>query len=331
MFVGALLALPGLIPALLLDAGASAEEVRQANHIYVYNRLPHHLVFHRFRHAFMARHALLLIGWMAVCMATPCRMSEGVLGQRPLRGFVSGAVALALVGVIIDQSTLYHLDFAASLLKYYWYRLSDSILPVGAAIALVAWIFALEPRRPRIAHGALIVATLVAGTNLAVVNYQRRCDLRPAAVAQMTRVLGLTPEQAARKFADWQRACAWIAENTEPHARFVTPRTQQTFKWYAGRSEVCSWKDVPQNAKSVVQWWQRQQELYPWRVTRAGLVAHGEDRLVELARKYDADFILIDRDISRRSLLLPRVYPTGFEMARPTYELYRVPSAGLGE
>jgi hypothetical protein len=275
----------------------------------------------------MVRHALLLLGWLAVCFATPCRLSSGELGQRPLRGFVAGAVALALVGIIIDQSTLYYLDFAATLLKYYWYRLSDSILPVGAALSLVAWIFRLQQKRPQIAQSMLVCVALAAGVNLALVNYGRRCDLRPASVTQMTKEMELTPDEAAGKFANWQQACAWIAENTEPDARFITPRMQQTFKWYAGRSEVCSWKDVPQNAESVVQWWQRQQEVYPRRVVRGGLSAHGEERLIQLAHKFDADYILIDRDTSPRPLLLPRVYPTGYEMARPTYELYRVPDA----
>ncbi len=325
MLLGALLALPGLVPALLLDSGADADGVRQANFIYVYHRLPHHLVFHRFPHWYMMRHALLLVAWLAVCIATPCRLSAGVLGQRPLRGFVAGAVALALVGVIIDQSTLYHLDFAASLLKYYWYRLSDSILPVGAAIALVAWILGFQQKRPRTAQLVLILVILIAGANLVITNYGRRSDLRPAAVVQMTKETELAPEEAVRKFADWRQACAWIAENTEPDARFITPRRQQTFKWYAGRSEVCSWKDVPQNAESVIQWWQRQQDLYPPRVLRGGLAAHGEEQLEQLAGKYDADYILIDRKASPRPLLLPPVYPTGFEMARPTYELYRVP------
>jgi hypothetical protein len=341
MLLGALLALPGLVPALLLNTGAEADVVRLSNYIYVFHRLPHHLVFHRFEHLYIARHALLLIVWLAVCLATPCRLSSGVLGQRPLRGFVAGAVALALVGIIIDQSavalavvssrfdqsSLHYLEAAATWLKYYWYRLSDSILPIGAAIAISAWIFRLQQKRPRFSQVVLICAIVIAGANLSMTNYRRRSDLRPAAVEQMTKEMDLTTDEALRKFADWQQACAWIAANTPPDARFITPRTQQTFKWYAGRSEVCSWKDVPQNAESVVQWWRRQQEIYPRRVIRGGLVAHGEQRLEELADTYDAQYIMIDRDTSPRPLLLPRVYPANFDMACPTYEIYRVPRA----
>jgi hypothetical protein len=53
-----------------------------------------------------------------------------------LRGFVGGTVLIALTGIVIDQSLLHHLDVAASLLKYYWYRMSDVFLPLGVAIGL---------------------------------------------------------------------------------------------------------------------------------------------------------------------------------------------------
>ncbi len=44
---GLLFALPGLLPAILLNAHADAATIRQANQIYVFERLPHHLdIFH---------------------------------------------------------------------------------------------------------------------------------------------------------------------------------------------------------------------------------------------------------------------------------------------
>ncbi|MHB8899198.1 MAG: DUF6798 domain-containing protein [Thermoguttaceae bacterium] len=55
----------------------------------------------------------------------------------------------------------------------------------------------------------------------------------------------------------WVDACLWIAGSGEvpEDARFLTPLMGQTFKWYARRSEVVSWKDVPQDAESIVAWW----------------------------------------------------------------------------
>jgi len=318
------LALPGLIPALLLNRGVDAQVVREANTIYVYGRLPHHLVFHRFPHWYMARHAILLVLWLAACRATPCLLSAGVVGQRPLRGFVGGAVLIAMLGIVIDQSLLYHLDVAAGLLRYYWYRLSDAMLAAGAALAVVAWLVTLRARRPGWGLAALIVAGLIVSGNLAWTNYQRRSDMRPMADVQVLPAWENDPAATRRTYDDWRQACRWIAENTPPDACFITPKMQQTFKWYAERSEVCCWKDVPQDAVKLIEWWQRQRELYPRKVAIGGLAVHGEQALRELAKKYGADYVVLDRCVSSRPLLLRRVYPPVFSKAASAYEVYSV-------
>lgn len=321
------LALPGLIPALLLNQDVSGDVVREANSIYVYGRLAHHLVFHRFPHWYMARFAILLGVWLAVCRATTCPLSSGALGQRPLRGFVGGTVLIAMVGIAIDQSLLYHLDVAAGLLRYYWYRLSDALLPVGASLALAAWLVALRDRRPGWGQAALIAAVLVAGGNLALTNYQRRGDLRPGSDVQMLPAWPDDPARTRRTYEDWRRTCQWIAEHTPRDACFITPKMQQSFKWYAERSEVCCWKDVPQDATELVEWWQRQKDLYPRRVVYGGLAAHGEQKLQELGRKYNAQYVVVDRCFSPRRLSLPRLYPPGFSSATTAYEVYQLPQA----
>jgi hypothetical protein len=324
--LGLLLAVPGLAAGLMLAQGADAEAIRNANVIYVYHRLDHHLVFHRFPHLFIFRHALLLVAWLTICFLTVCRISACNLGQRPLRGFVAGTVLIAFAGIVIDQSMLYHLEVAASLLKYYWYRLSDVFLPVGVAIAIGGLIDRWWLERPRAAQWLLIAALLVSGTYLGWTNIQRRSDLRPRADVQMLPSWPDDPVRTRRKYEDWRRVCQWIAENTPADAVFVTPRNQQTFKWYAERAEVFSWKDVPQDPVSVVQWWERQQQLYPRRVVRWGFAVLGEDRLVELARQYGARYIVVDRDSSTRDLMLPQVYPV-LTFLNPSYAVYRVPDA----
>jgi len=272
----------------------------------------------------------------------PCRFVAGDLGQRPLRGFVGGAVALAIVGIIIDQLIVlgiiiipsmysYFEGIAASLLKYYWYRLSDAMQPVGAALVLVAFIRSLESRRPVVGQWALMVAIVVAGANLAYTNYQRRDDFRPRADVQMLPTWVDDAEEARRTCKDWHRVCRWIMHNTDTNAKFLTPRAQQTFKWYAQRSEVCSWKDVPQNAVGIVEWWRTLHEIYPGQVIRNGLAMHGEGRLVELAHKYDADYIVTDRHMNPRALVLPRVYPTSLSEPNRSYEVYRVPRDEMGD
>ncbi len=337
MIVGILLALPGLIAGLMLSHGVDAQTLRNANIIYVYHRLGHHLVFHRFPYWFMFRHGLLLLVWVGISVLTPCRSSKAGGGisnpsgadlrtwrQRPLRGFVGGAVLIALIGILIDQSLLYHLDTAASLLKYYWYRLSDVFLPVGVALGIATLIHRWWHTRAGTARWVLVASMLVSGGYLAWWNLDRRSDMRPAADIQMLPSWPDDPARTQQKYESWKKVCRWIRDHTPPDAVFVTPRHQQTFKWYAERAEVFSWKDVPQDPESVVQWWQRQRWLYPHRVVRWGFAALGEDRLVSLARHYGATHIVVDRDRSVRELMLPRIYPP-IDSINPAYAVYRVP------
>ncbi len=59
------------------------------------------------------------------------------------------------------------------------------------------------------------------------------------------------------RHADWHRVCAWAAGHTPPDAVFLTPWQTQTFRWHSGRAEVATFKDVPQDAASIVGWWKR--------------------------------------------------------------------------
>ena len=53
--VGLVLALPGLVPAVMLNAGVPKDLVREAARIYVFERLNHHLVYSMFSVASVAR------------------------------------------------------------------------------------------------------------------------------------------------------------------------------------------------------------------------------------------------------------------------------------
>jgi hypothetical protein len=83
-----------------------------------------------------------------------------------------------------------------------------------------------------------------------------------------------------------------------PNARFITPVMAQTFKWYAGRAEVANWKEIPQDAESIVAWWQRIKRL---RAAECEVVwSHGDNAVAEhraaqlrrLAADYQADYAI---------------------------------------
>jgi hypothetical protein len=119
-------------------------------------------------------------------------------------------------------------------------------------------------------------------------------------------------ENKVADYIAWRQVTAWVADHTPSEAIFLTPRNQQTFKWYTGRAEVVTWKDVPQDAASIVAWWERVQDVHRTTadeevpgVWRRSLAFAGEERLRSLGKKYGASYLLTE---SRPRLALPLVY-----------------------
>lgn len=342
---GLVLALPGLIPALaLLRGGDAGNQAAEAARVYVFERLPHHLVFHRFSPELVASHAVLLIAWTILFWR---QRREATL--RRLQLVVAGAVAIAFIGVLIDQAFVLRAELveqplieyqrsAAPWLRYYWFRVEDVLVPVGVSLAITWKLSQLQTARPQLWSWLILVAIAAAGLNLVDIGYWRARFGVPGAVIQQRATPDLRVhwwwEQADSKsitarerYALWKAACDWIAENTPVNARFLTPRYQQTFKWHAGRAEVATRKDIPQDAPGIVTWKQALHELYPTDAphVRRDLLAFTDDELIALARKYDCQFIVIDRTRGSRPVGLPRVYPVISE-ENPAFAVYRLPA-----
>ncbi len=130
-------------------------------------------------------------------------------------------------------------------------------------------------------------------------------------------------------FDDWRAACEWIDRSGKipPDAVFITPRLSATLHWYASRREVVAWKDVPQSARKIVEWWRREQDVYgtglPLRSERwyEPLAKAGVEHFRRMAEKYHADYALIER--TDPPLALPVVY------RNDTYIIYRLPHSPL--
>jgi hypothetical protein len=88
---------------------------------------------------------------------------------------------------------------------------------------------------------------------------------------------------------------------------------------------VVGYKDIPQDAVGVVEWWQRIGDLYRQRPAGtdaegfASLAELGRTRLEMLGRKYHADYVIASPD---PLLALERVSPSN-----PAYVVYRLPPA----
>jgi len=307
LIVAFALSLTSVWPALVMDRGVDSAIVAQAHEIYVFQRLPHHLTPFGFKPLFIERHALLLCIWIALCAFTP-RDDR----QRVVRGFVDGAVLITLAGVVIAVVLQSQPQLAAGLLRFYWFRLGDAILPLG--VALIGTSFLLSPQ---VATAKLrkVIAVLVAAGVL--------WHLGQAAIARVVPSAPRSdPPNKVIDATDWRAACLWIREHTPTDAVILGPRSAQTLKWHSLRREVGNWKDIPQNARDLVEWWQRMDTIHathsldPEDQWYDSLAEAGVDHALQMARKYDADYILT---ATEPPLALPRLY------GNDSYTVYEVP------
>lgn len=309
LVIGGLLALPGLVPALLLARGATPEIAAEANRIYVFERLPHHLWPGAFPVLSIERHALAFCVWVALWIFARPSAAMASVERVVAIALVESALGLALAGLLAAEPSL-----AAGVLRFYWFRLGDVMLPVGLALLITGtmkdWLETREASR-RLVPAAL--AALLA------------CYYAPLALDHLRPQI--PPADARGKVidhADWEAACAWAREHTPAAARFLTPRSAGSFRWYAQRAEVVSWKDIPQKADQIVAWWRRINEVHgtgwapPERQFFRSLAEEGEARLVRLGQALDAAYVLTSCD---PPLVLPLVYKNN------SYAIYRTDHA----
>ena len=324
LIAGGLLSLPGLIPSLMLSWNADPEVVAEANQIYVFERLGHHLAVYYFTWQNKLQFVLVLLAWLTLCYLTKEQSA-----RLPLRRFVLGSILIGIAGLVIDQATTYldQPELSAALLRFYWYRLPDMMVPLGLAFAISAW--ALGERNwppPKFNEGLLFVFVLLPMLVLGWHFHLRRTDGRPMADVQGR--LGIDARDPV--YLDWLQTCDWVKANTPPDARFMIPTNISSFRWYAERSEVVSRKDIPQNPAGIVQWRQRLQDVNRWYYRRAteGMTQDVRNELLRLASPevYDFQYVIVRSDQVKGAIPLERHYPPSFARTTAFY-VYKVLSS----
>ncbi|MHB8954774.1 MAG: DUF6798 domain-containing protein [Pirellulaceae bacterium] len=315
---GFALALLGLVPALTLTSGADPEITSKAHQIYVFGRLSHHLLFLSFGVERWAMFGLLVGAWVGLWWMA--RRSER---WRILHRFALGAVMIALAGMVVDRLTCSCPPLAAHWLRFYWYRLADVAVPLCVALAVPWTLNRWEAQRLPTVRILWGIAVLLPMWALGILFVEHHLDFRPGAIVQSSPPRRMNPRQLTARYRAWQDVCAWIASHTKPEDRFLTPRNQQTFKWYAGRAEVVCWKDLPQDPVSINQWWLMLQDIYPSSVIEGGLAAWSDEQLLAIAEEQQVSYIVLDRAQGTRRLGFERVYPES-PAATGWFEVYRV-------
>jgi hypothetical protein len=342
---GLVLSLPGLVPPLLLNWRTDSLLVRQANVIYVYERLPHHLNPWRFPLEQLVPFAVICVLWLLLNCTRPLRVAPIQPEVRRLRAFVVAALAIALAGMAGSLLSFWDPVLAAGLLRFYWFRLADVAVPMGVALFGVRWIIS----RDGVRRAATVAVVALAGFHLADCVVMRLFSLPPHAERLLDfdawaaagrwvahpRLTTIFPRQPrADRLADyaaWREACDWAArdENVPPDATFLTPRMSQTFKWYAGRGEAGTWKEIPQDARGIDQWWRRMQAFFatgdppPWDRWYNSPGDLGAVQLRQLAAAYHFQYVVTP--VGDRLLPLPVVYQNR------GYVIYRMEKQGIGK
>jgi hypothetical protein len=295
---GVLLALPGLWWALLLNAGTPPGLVHRAAEIMVFERVPHHLLPSAFPSGGMLRHLGLWI-LLATGMVLGRPFPAGMLR---LQRVALSAMALAGLGFLLAEVTRSRPALQATLLQYYWFRLSGALVPAVLVLTIVFLVARLRTSRPAVGWAFLGVLALLGTMHLA--DRTRRIQ---SATAPRSDWMVSDP-------AAWQDVCAWVAAHTPSTACFLTPPGGATFQWHSGRRDVVNWKDVPQDASGILAWWDRMRDIHgpesPRGVAHArrSLGEEGGVRLRQLGDEYDADYAIIAREPGLPPLNLPEVY-----------------------
>ena len=290
---GSLLAAIGIAPALSLTWHEPADIVAEASRIYVFERLPHHLSILSLPSeevtSRLLRHAAVLV---ALCIfGYASRRRNSIPPDRSIRvGRSDHRVHRLRNRTGISEST----TIAAKFLRYYWFRLTDFAAPMAVALLATSTI-AIGLQQHRRWAAALFVAML------AFTGWYLEESCRPRITSLTQSEPPVPPADAKVTFyPDWVKVCDWIAANTPSDALFLTPRLNQSFKWRTGRAEVVNRKDIPQDARGIIEWYNRLKDIYYTNengIERSydSIGDRGTDSVRELAKKYHAQYVLMDR------------------------------------
>ncbi|MDA8744066.1 hypothetical protein N9N28_05485 [Rubripirellula amarantea] len=316
LVLGGVLSLPGVIPAVQLSMGADPQDSAAAASVYSYFRISHHLMPAAFDFWWYLRHACLLFLLFALALTA----TKDTPAKRRLMAWTIGVIAIAAVGMLVGFLPPVAPDLAAKLLRYYWFRVSDAIVPLG--VSLLAFQTAYQPGKfRRLAFAGFAVAViLVTYSSIA----RMRTGVPPSVNERLLgRVLHTDLDRQRIAYRDWLRVCQWAKASTPEDEVFLTPRHQQTFKWYAHRAEVVNWKDVPQDAASLLEWKRRFLEVYPpeWGTVRVSI---NYRILRDFRDRYGVRFLIVDRKVVGDNLPLIRVYPRT-STDNENYAVYELP------
>jgi hypothetical protein len=423
-FIGGLLALFGLIPALLLDYGVATETIRDAHQIYVFERLYHHLVPYQFPLTYLVRFILLAVIWIMICRFGQHQNQR----QQRFEHFLWGTLILFLIGMLAAYGLRNNRILSAEILRFYWFRLSDVFIPAGVAIGTLRHFLTIVQKIQKVQKvpnvpetqklqtvqnqesglpflpisgwlilfgipfcvyllfDAIIFSRRIYFSNTTVESgipwaltilvcwgflaFSKRFLRNRANFANFKTfcvwgfvglyavILFYAPFDSLKTLGDartsttysriepgrsyiayyWIDACRWIADpkNTLQTAKFWVPRDGTTFKWHAQRSDLGTWKNIPQDAEGIVRWQQMMRDLFYYRNEKGQLCDDRsltillwwktDEEIEQLRIRYGFDYILCSASPELSHHKTFQVVYTN-----ELYKVYRILPSGKGK
>ncbi len=332
LLIGFLIALVGILPPLMAES-FSPHKVA-ANAVYVNERVAHHVNFASFPVLFVGRFAILILLWQVF---NRWFTKSGYLDRtllyrvKMLEVFALTTLLFSFAGLLLSGVAEQGGEgavFANRFLRFYFFRLADVAVPASLALVtgciLSRWIADRGDFPHQACSGIFMGCILVAGATLVQENH---ADGRPNADARTLLSDPVDSGRTSQIYRNWRKACDWILENTDQDAVFITPAQQQTFKWYAGRTEVCCWKDVPQDPNTMAKWRKRIRLLVePQRASDLGMFVYSDEQILEMADRFGATHLLAlqqSAELLSEPTKFRQVYPED-SAARTTFSVFEL-------
>lgn len=258
-----------------------------ASWIYTYLRNPHHLV----PSSWSGTDWWLAGLWLALFSLAIawCRNDPSVqgAGRRDLALWSSLSLVPFGLGLIISLW-----DSEGVLLRFYPFRLADSLIPLSATLLLASQAERLRPNVSRIS-GLLLAAWIT-------VQFHGTWPSHTASLLQLG-------NQGAN---DQEELHQWLRTHTGAGIRILTPPGSfEDLTLRTGRAGVAQFKQVPNRSKDVREWFQRMQDLGGdpnfWETSTgfkarrklvAGFHRLSPDQLTSLANRYQAQAVITAKD-----------------------------------
>lgn len=245
------LSLPGLIPAVELLLSNDPGLVRRANFIQFTHRLPHHLDPQAFSEFSYWYYGAMIAVWLGIVVAR-LWIPEREAWSWPVKWFqwlVAASIVVAVAGCLtgLGNRPLPVGDVRLTLLKFYPFRLADLLVPLLVSVLAVSVV---EHRSIR-TRAKLTAAFVAFGIALAASILIPGKDSSPSGMDDFHRNA-------------WLDVCRWVRTETPVDSIIYAPHEDWALRWYCQRPVYVRFKDCPQDAAGIVEWYERQRSLGDW-------------------------------------------------------------------